>query len=106
LASHYAPNAKVRLMDKTELQAALAAVEPSQRIAVYAYSIPGIDAISAASVLYRAMPLQASQVAHELFAVLRDFDAQGVAQIWVEALPAATEWDGVRDRLTRAAVQP
>ena len=106
LASHYAPNAKVRLMDKTELQAALAAVEPSQRIAVYAYSIPGIDAINAASVLYRAMPLQASQVAHELFAVLREFDAQGVAQIWVEALPAATEWDGVRDRLTRAAVQP
>ncbi len=106
LASHYAPNAKVHLMDKTELQAALAAVEPSQRIAVYAYSIPGIDAINAASVLYRAMPLQASQVAHELFAVLREFDAQGVAYIWVEALPAATEWDGVRDRLTRAAVQP
>ena len=106
LASHYAPNAKVRLMDKSELEVALAAVEPSQRIAVYAYSIPSIDAISAASVLYRAIPLQASQVAHELFAVLREFDAQGVAQIWVEALPAATEWDGVRDRLTRAAVQP
>ncbi len=106
LASHYAPNAKVRLMDKTELQAALAAVEPSQRIAVYAYSIFGIDAISAASVLYRAMPLQVSQLAHELFAVLRDFDAQGVAQIWVETLPAATEWDGVRDRLTRAATPP
>jgi L-threonylcarbamoyladenylate synthase len=106
LASHYAPNAKVRLMNKTELQAALAGVEPPQRIAVYAYSIPDMDAINAASVLYRAMPLQASQVAHELFAVLREFDAQGVAQIWVEALPAATEWDGVRDRLTRAAVQP
>jgi L-threonylcarbamoyladenylate synthase len=103
LDSHYAPNAKVRLMDKTELQAALAAVEPSLRIAVYAYSIPGIDAISAASVLYRAMPLQASQVAHELFAVLREFDAQGVAQIWVETLPDAADWDGVRDRLIRAA---
>ncbi|MFT4991381.1 MAG: L-threonylcarbamoyladenylate synthase [Polaromonas sp.] len=103
LDSHYAPNAKVRLMDKTELQAALAAVEPSLRIAVYAYSISGIDAISAASVLYRAMPLQASQVAHELFAVLREFDAQGVAQIWVETLPDAADWDGVRDRLMRAA---
>jgi L-threonylcarbamoyladenylate synthase len=85
------------------LQAALAAVEPSLRIAVYAYSIPGIDALNAASVLHRAMPLQASQVAHELFAVLREFDAQGVAQIWVETLPDATDWDGVRDRLTRAA---
>ncbi len=103
LASHYAPNAKVRLMDKSELEVALAAVEPSQRIAIYAYSIADINE---ASVLYRAMPLQASQVAHELFAVLREFDAQGVAQIWVEALPATTEWDGVRDRLMRAAVQP
>jgi len=90
-------------MDKIELQAALAAVEPSQRIAVYAYSIADINE---ASVLYRAMPLQATQVAYELFAVLREFDAQGVAQIWVETLPAATDWDGVRDRLTRAAVQP
>jgi len=103
LASHYAPNAKVRLMNKAELQAALAAVEPSRRIAVYAHSIAEINE---ASVLFRAMPQQASQVAHELFAVLREFDAQGVTQIWVEALPAATEWDGVRDRLMRAAVQP
>jgi L-threonylcarbamoyladenylate synthase len=105
LASHYAPNAQVRLMDKAELQAALAAlpktsVDSSARIAVYAYSI------AAASVLYRVMPLQASQVAHELFAVLRDFDAQGATHIWVETLPASTEWDGVRDRLMRAAVQP
>jgi L-threonylcarbamoyladenylate synthase len=105
LASHYAPNAQVRLMDKAELQAALAAlpktsVDPSARIAVYAYSM------TAASVLYRAMPLQASQVAHELFAVLRDFDAQGATHIWVETLPTSTEWDGVRDRLIRAAVQP
>ena len=110
LASHYAPNAKVRLMDKAELQKAVAALPNSTTtaapVAVYAYSIPGPHTVSSASVLYRAMPLQASQVAHELFAVLRDFDAQGVAQIWVEALPATTEWDGVRDRLTRAAVQP
>jgi L-threonylcarbamoyladenylate synthase len=107
LASHYAPNAQVRLMDKTELQAALAALPKNTTteapVAVYAYSIPET---SKASVLYRAMPLQASEVAHELFAVLREFDAQGVTHIWVEALPATTAWDGVRDRLTRAAVQP
>ena len=107
LASHYAPNAKVRLMDKAELQKALAALPNNTAVtapvAVYAYSMSDLSAINLASVLYRAMPLQASQVAHELFAVLREFDAQGVAQIWVETLPAATEWDGVRDRLTRAA---
>jgi L-threonylcarbamoyladenylate synthase len=107
LASHYAPNAKVRLMDQGELQKALAALPNNTTtaapVAVYAYSIPSPHKVSAAPVLYRAMPLQASQVAHELFAVLREFDAQGVTQIWVETLPATTEWDGVRDRLTRAA---
>ena len=107
LASHYAPNAKVRLMDKADLQKALAALPnntaATASVAVYAYSLPDLGAMNLASVLYRAMPLQASQVAHELFAVLREFDAQGVAHIWVETLPAATEWDGVRDRLTRAA---
>ncbi len=107
LASHYAPNAKVRLMGKDELQKALAALPNNTTtavpVAVYAYSIPGLHPVNAASVLYRVMPLHASQVAHELFAVLREFDAQGVAQIWVETLPATTEWDGVRDRLTRAA---
>ena len=30
-------------------------------------------------------------------------DAQGVAQIWVEIPPFTPAWDGVRDRLTRAA---
>jgi L-threonylcarbamoyladenylate synthase len=38
-----------------------------------------------------------------LFAKLREMDAQGVQLIWVETLPDAPEWDGVRDRLTRAA---
>jgi L-threonylcarbamoyladenylate synthase len=38
-----------------------------------------------------------------LFAVLRDFDDAQVALIWVEAPPATPAWDGVRDRLQRAA---
>jgi L-threonylcarbamoyladenylate synthase len=42
-------------------------------------------------------------VAHELFSVLREFDAQGVQQIWVEQPPDTPEWEGVRDRLQRAA---
>jgi len=49
------------------------------------------------------MPPLANDCAHQLFAQLRSFDAQGVAHIWVEAPPPTPEWDGVRDRLTRAA---
>jgi L-threonylcarbamoyladenylate synthase len=49
------------------------------------------------------MPDDPARVAHELFAVLRDFDAAGVRTLWVETPPAGPDWDGVRDRLQRAA---
>ena len=49
------------------------------------------------------MPQDAAAAAHELFAVLRELDAQGVHLIWVETPPADADWDGVRDRLRRAA---
>ena len=53
--------------------------------------------------LYRRMPDDALATAQQLFAVLRDFDAKGVKLIWIENLPDAAEWDGVRDRLYRAS---
>jgi L-threonylcarbamoyladenylate synthase len=49
------------------------------------------------------MPGEAAAVAHELFSVLRELDAAGVRAIWVERPPPGAEWDGVRDRLQRAA---
>jgi L-threonylcarbamoyladenylate synthase len=50
------------------------------------------------------MPGHPEQVAHELFSVLREFDALRVQLIWVEEPPSGPGWDGVRDRLQRAAV--
>jgi L-threonylcarbamoyladenylate synthase len=49
------------------------------------------------------MPSRPEQAAHELFSVLRSLDAEGVQLIWVETPPPNADWDGVRDRLTRAA---
>ena len=46
-----------------------------------------------------AMPATRPPAAHELFAVLRELDADGVQLIWVEQPPDEPEWDGVRDRL-------
>ena len=51
----------------------------------------------------RRMPDDAEAAARELFAVLRELDATGVRLIWVETPPDGPEWDGVRDRLSRAA---
>ena len=99
LEAHYAPTAKVRLMDGPSMQAALDVLGPDAgAIAVYARS-----ALRTRSPHYRRMPDDARETARQLFAVLRDFDTAGVKLIWVEAPPETPEWDGVRDRLRRAA---
>lgn len=104
LESHYAPNAKVRLMDAQALQAALDVLGRDlagpATIAVYARTVLRLPS---STVLYRRMPDDAAAVAQQLFAVLREFDAAGVKLIWIESPPETAEWEGVRDRLTRAA---
>ena len=101
LASHYAPSAKVRLLDAQGLRSALAErSQTSGQVAVWWRSAP---LPSAAGLSVQAMPEQADVAAYELFATLRAFDALGVQEIWIEPPPADPEWDGVRDRLQRAA---
>jgi L-threonylcarbamoyladenylate synthase len=86
-------------MDGRSLQAALDVLGPDvQAIGVYARTPLRTRAPN-----YRRMPDDAVETARQLFAVLRDFDAAGVKLIWVEAPPDGPEWDGVRDRLGRAA---
>jgi L-threonylcarbamoyladenylate synthase len=104
LASHYAPAAPVTLFEAGRppwgRPAALQALARQGRgLGVYSRAVPPTEA----ACLHRPMPAQAAAVAHELFAVLREFDTAGVAAIWVERPPPGTAWDGVRDRLQRAA---
>lgn len=96
LASHYAPRARVRLFDGAELASRLAAGLPTG-VAVYS------RAVATARPDARPMPADPAAAAHELFAVLRAFDEAAVAEVWVERPPPGPEWDGVRDRLERAA---
>ena len=116
LLAHYAPNARVRLVATAQLAPQVAASQQSQpsgvalaRLAVYCFDAPGVaDGVAdlgadAALVRFRRMPARPDDVARELFAVLREFDAEGMHDIWVEMPPPGSEWDGVRDRLRRAA---
>ena len=109
LESHYAPNAKVRLMDAKALQTALdllganAALERAGAGPLIATYARAVLQPRCANVLHRRMPDNASATAQQLFAVLRGFDAQGVKLIWIETPPDTPEWDGVRDRLQRAS---
>ena len=101
LEAHYAPNAKVRLMDAGALQTAIDLLgAEAAHIAIYARAELRVKS---AQVLYRRMPDDALATAQQLFAVLRDFDTQGALLIWIESPPADMAWDGVRDRLGRAA---
>ena len=126
LESHYAPRAKVRLMSAQDIAQKLQALGPhANNLGVWSAEHP--DAVQGAGagvgagvgsglwadlgqsgdlgagVVWRAQPSQAEQAAHDLFSVLRDLDARGVQQIWVQLPPDTPEWEGVRDRLQRAA---
>ena len=101
LEAHYAPSAKLRLMDAKAMQTGLDVLGANAaHIAVWSRT-----ALKSRSqhVLQRRMPDDAAAAAQQLFAVLRAFDAEGVKLIWVETPPADPEWEGVRDRLQRAA---
>ena len=101
LESHYAPSAKVRLMDARALQTALDVLgADAAHIAVYARTPLRI---ASERLVVRRMPADADATAQQLFAALRGFDAQGVKLIWIETPPDAPDWEGVRDRLQRAA---
>jgi L-threonylcarbamoyladenylate synthase len=101
LQAHYAPSAPVRLMDAKALQTALDLLgADAAHIAIYSRAILKTPS---ARVIRRRMPDDAAATAQQLFAVLREFDAQGVRLIWVETPPETPEWEAVRDRLQRAA---
>jgi len=101
LEAHYAPSAKVRLMDAKAIQTGLDLLgADAKNIAVW--SRAEVKSRSSQLVL-RRMPDDAAAAAQLLFATLRDFDTQGVKLIWVETPPDDHDWEGVRDRLQRAA---
>jgi L-threonylcarbamoyladenylate synthase len=110
LEAHYAPRAKVRLMNRQQIADALQvlrgslpagkAAAPGPALAVYSR---GPRPAAQPGVLWRSMPADAAAAAHELFGVLRELDEALVQLIWVEEPPAEPAWDGVRDRLQRAS---
>ena len=103
-----APRAKVRLMSSDEIAQKLQALGPhANNLGLWSAERPasdqGMGSGVGAGVLWRQQATTAEQAAHDLFGVLRDLDSRGVTQIWVQLPPDTPEWEGVRDRLQRAA---
>jgi L-threonylcarbamoyladenylate synthase len=91
LESHYAPRTPLRLVDEAD---------PSPASAVLAQRAPPAGMVASDWI---AAPLDPAGYAHDLYANLRTLDASGAVEILVEKPPVAPEWDGVNDRLMRAA---
>jgi len=129
LASHYAPGARLHLLAtealRLRLKEAAQSAEP-EIIGVYSRTAFAEETLALRQgpvakrtehaalpvthptaprwpFVFKRMPADADEAAHVLFAALRDFDLAGSTQIWVEAPPPDARWDGVRDRLQRAA---
>lgn len=98
LDSHYAPRTPVVLEDGEALPGTLNRLQnDGRRVALIHYSdLPP----ASASVRLQAEP---DSYAHALYASLRTMDQVGAELILVEAPPQDAAWQGVNDRLRRAA---
>jgi L-threonylcarbamoyladenylate synthase len=102
LDRHYAPAAEVRLFPSAARAAAFAkavwAASDDRSVGVIAFA-----PASASGAEVVVMPADAREYAARLYAALHALDAAGCEVIWIEEVPDAPEWAGVRDRLRRAA---
>jgi L-threonylcarbamoyladenylate synthase len=91
LASHYAPEAAMRL-DAT-------AAEPGEALLAFGPDVPP----GAANVLNLSLAGDLAEAAANLFGHLRLLDASGVRRIAVMPIPPEGLGEAIRDRLVRAA---
>jgi L-threonylcarbamoyladenylate synthase len=105
LESHYAPRTPIALVASEQLPDTLQRLlSAGKKVAlmhssVFAFS----DAIAQSSCVRIALPPAPEDYAHDLYAALRAMDAANADIILVEAPPNDSRWQGVNDRLRRAA---
>ncbi len=95
-ASHYAPLTPAKLIFSREKWLAYLTADNLPQALLTREKImlsPDICVIQ--------MPLDARAYAHQLYATLRFLDQKNMRQIVIEAVPDESEWDAVRDRLSK-----
>ncbi|MFN9029168.1 MAG: L-threonylcarbamoyladenylate synthase [Betaproteobacteria bacterium] len=101
LDSHYAPRTPLVLVPVAGLAAAINA-RRGERLGVLAPADALLDA-SPQAVLRLIAPSSAEDYARRLYAMLHELDASGASTLLVAQPPQGPDWDGVHDRLRRAA---
>ena len=104
LESHYAPRTPVLLIESERLAANLQQLElEGKRLALIAYST---DTLLTPVNTRFSMPIDPQAYAHDLYAALRNADQFAADLIVVEKPLQDLVWQGVNDRLRRAACNP
>jgi L-threonylcarbamoyladenylate synthase len=100
LEAHYAPATPVALVEPAQLRQTVQQLAGrSRRIALIRYRADEFADVAA----QLQLPAQPDGYAHDLYAALRTLDHAGADIILVEAPPADNAWQGINDRLRRAA---
>lgn len=100
LDAHYAPATPVALVDNGQLEQTLHDLHTAgHRIALLTHALPR----SPYPEFQRDLPADAAGYAHDLYAALREADEARAELIVVEVPPQDPAWQGVNDRLRRAA---
>ena len=100
LQSHYAPRHPLRLVGAERWEETLAQTRGRRAVLSLRGQPPGD-----ASAQWIRMPPDPLRYGHDLYAGLRELDGCDCELILVEVPPSGTQWDGIRDRLSRAAAQ-
>ncbi|MCS6765565.1 MAG: threonylcarbamoyl-AMP synthase [Candidatus Protistobacter heckmanni] len=107
LTAHYAPSTPLYLADSKQIRETLAALaEPGYaggKLGLVTHAKQAVPDAAAGRVIRALMLADPAGYAHALYATLREMDALGLERILVERPPADAGWDGVNDRLGRAA---
>ena len=110
LASHYAPQTPVAIVDDQKLAEVLARLGAGGwRVALMHFMSPAhlrngsVDAAPVKPVAIAALQAEPVAYGHDLYAALRRLDHADADLIIVEALPSSAAWHAVNDRLQRAA---
>ncbi|HJV72647.1 MAG TPA: L-threonylcarbamoyladenylate synthase [Noviherbaspirillum sp.] len=100
LDAHYAPITPVALVNRDELSDTIQQLNGAGiRTALIRRLAPAIPNV----VAQLALPIDPAGYAHDLYAALRAMDTVNSDIILIEALPVEDQWQGVNDRLRRAA---
>ena len=100
LESHYAPVTPVVLIGSDQLDGTLKALDAIGRRAALMHYTARFASLDVADIL---LPAEAGGYAHDLYAALRKLDELKADVILVETPPSGDAWNGVNDRLRRAA---